>query len=108
MGLALGGESFKLKFGHRGMNQPVKNLVTGQVEITTHNHGFALRAESMPSNVEITHVNLNDDCVEGLRAPELNVLAAQFHPESAAGTHDALGLFDEFLGMMGRRSETSD
>ncbi|MBI4759708.1 MAG: carbamoyl phosphate synthase small subunit, partial [Chloroflexi bacterium] len=98
--LALGGETYKLKFGHRGANQPVKNLVTGHVEITTHNHGFAVRASSLPSHVEITHLNLNDDCVEGLRAPSLNVLAAQFHPESAGGTHDALGLFDEFMQRM--------
>lgn len=98
--LALGGETYKLKFGHRGANQPVKNFVTGNVEITTHNHGFAVRAESLPSHVEITHLNLNDDCVEGLRAPSMNVLAAQFHPESAGGTHDALGLFDEFVEMM--------
>jgi carbamoyl-phosphate synthase small subunit len=102
--LALGGETYKLKFGHRGANQPVKNFVTGHVEITTHNHGFAVRAESLPSHVEITHLNLNDDCVEGLRASSLNVLAAQFHPESAGGTHDAIHLFDEFVKMM----ETGD
>lgn len=100
LGLALGGETYKLKFGHRGINQPVKNLVTNRVEISTHNHGFAVRASSLPSTVEITKVNLNDDCVEGFRAPSLNILAAQFHPESAGGTHDALGLFDEFVKMM--------
>jgi carbamoyl-phosphate synthase small subunit len=98
--LALGGETYKLKFGHRGVNQPVKNLRTGQVEITTHNHGFAVRSSGLPPNVEITHVNLNDDCVEGLSAPDLSLLSAQFHPESAGGTHDALGLFDEFVSMM--------
>jgi carbamoyl-phosphate synthase small subunit len=103
VGLALGGETYKLKFGHRGANQPVKNLITGQVEITSHNHGFAVRADSLPSNVEITHVNLNDDCVEGLRVPELELLAAQFHPESAGGTHDALALFDDFVSLMGNR-----
>lgn len=100
LGLALGGETYKLKFGHRGINQPVKNLITDQVEISTHNHGFAVRASSLPSTVEITEVNLNDECVEGFRAPSLHVLAAQFHPESAGGTHDALGLFDEFVKMM--------
>lgn len=100
LGLALGGETYKLKFGHRGINQPVKNLVTNQVEISTHNHGFAVRASSLPPNVEITEINLNDDCVEGLRVPSLNVLAAQFHPESAGGTHDAIHLFDEFIQMM--------
>lgn len=100
LGLALGGETYKLKFGHRGINQPVKNLITNQVEISTHNHGFAVRAESLPSNVEITEINLNDDCVEGMRVPSLNILAAQFHPESAGGTHDAIHLFDEFVKMM--------
>jgi len=100
LGLALGGETYKLKFGHRGANQPVKNLVANRVEISTHNHGFAVRASSLPSNVEITHLNLNDDCVEGLRVPDLKILAAQFHPESAGGTHDAIHLFDEFTQMM--------
>jgi carbamoyl-phosphate synthase small subunit len=103
LGLALGGETYKLKFGHRGINQPVKNLVTNRVEISTHNHGFAVRASSLPSNVEITEINLNDDCVEGLRVPSLDILAAQFHPESAGGTHDALGLFDEFVELMERK-----
>ncbi len=98
------GETYKLKFGHRGSNQPVKNRITNRVEISTHNHGFAVRASSLPSNVEITHINLNDDCVEGLRVPDLKILAAQFHPESAGGTHDALGLFDEFIKML----ETGD
>lgn len=100
LGLALGAETYKLKFGHRGANQPVKNLGTHQVEISTHNHGFAVRASSLPSNVEITHINLNDDCVEGLRVPNMNVIAVQFHPESAGGTHDTLGLFDQFVQMM--------
>lgn len=104
LGLALGGETYKLKFGHRGANQPVKNLLTHHVEISTHNHGFAVRAASLPAHVEITQVNLNDDCVEGLRVPSLHVLAAQFHPESAGGTHDAMHLFDEFIEMM----ETGD
>lgn len=102
--LALGGETYKLKFGHRGSNQPVKNLITHRVEISTHNHGFAVRASALPSNVEITEINLNDDCVEGLRVPDMKILAAQFHPESAGGTHDALGLFDEFIRIM----ETGD
>lgn len=100
LGLALSGETYKLKFGHRGINQPVKNVVTDRVEISTHNHGFAVRASSLPPDVQITQINLNDDCVEGLRVPSLNILAAQFHPESAAGTHDALGLFDEFIQLM--------
>jgi carbamoyl-phosphate synthase small subunit len=105
LGLALGGETYKLKFGHRGINQPVKNLVSGQVEISTHNHGFAVRADGLPCGVEITELNLNDDCVEGLRVPELNVLATQYHPESAGGTHDALEHFDEFVSMMRKESE---
>lgn len=105
LGLALGGETYKLKFGHRGTNQPVKNLITNQVEISTHNHGFAVRASSLPSHVEITEINLNDDCVEGLRVPSLNVLAAQFHPESAGGTHDAIHLFDEFISLMNSSSQ---
>lgn len=100
LGLALDGETYKLKFGHRGANQPVKNLVANRVEISTHNHGFAVRASSLPSNVEITHLNLNDDCVEGLRVPDMKILAAQFHPESAGGTHDAIHLFDEFVLLM--------
>jgi carbamoyl-phosphate synthase small subunit len=100
LGLALGGETYKLKFGHRGSNQPVKNCVTGGVEITTHNHGFAVRAESLPQDVDITHVNLNDQCVEGLAARERRAFSVQFHPEAAAGPHDALALLDEFIAML--------
>ena len=100
LGLALGGETFKLKFGHRGGNQPVKNLVTGRVEITTHNHGFAVRAESLPKNVKVTHMNLNDQCVEGLRAVDQKAFSVQFHPEAAPGPHDAMSLFDEFTALM--------
>jgi carbamoyl-phosphate synthase small subunit len=100
LGLALGGEAYKLKFGHRGSNQPVKNLLTGQVEITTHNHGFAVRADSLPRDVEITHVNLNDQCVEGLWSRKHRAFSVQFHPEAAPGPHDALGLFDQFVSMM--------
>lgn len=100
LGLALGGETYKLKFGHRGGNQPVKNLLTGQVEITTHNHGFAVRADSLPKNVEITHINLNDQCIEGLRAPDQHAFSVQFHPEAAPGPHDAMNLFDEFITTM--------
>jgi len=100
LGLALGGETYKLKFGHRGSNQPVKNLVTGGIEITTHNHGFAVRADSLPRDVEITHVNLNDQCVEGLRARERCAFSVQFHPEAAPGPHDAIPLFDDFISLM--------
>jgi carbamoyl-phosphate synthase small subunit len=100
LALALGAETYKLKFGHRGGNQPVKHLVTGQVEISTHNHGFAVRAESLPPGVAVTHVNLNDGCVEGLRAPELRAFSVQYHPEAAPGPHDSNYLFDEFITLM--------
>jgi len=100
LGLALGGDTYKLKFGHRGGNQPVKNLITGQVEITSHNHGFAVRAESLPRDVEVTHINLNDQCVEGLRSRDRRAFSVQFHPEAAPGPHDAVNLFDQFVDLM--------
>lgn len=96
LGLALGGRTYKLKFGHRGGNQPVKYLATGKVEITTHNHGFAVDANSLPSDVEVTHVNLNDGCVEGLKHKTLPAFSVQYHPEAAPGPHDAHYLFEEF------------
>jgi carbamoyl-phosphate synthase small subunit len=100
LGLALGGETYKLKFGHRGANQPVRNSITGAVEITAHNHGFAVHANRLPRDVEITHFNLNDRCVEGLRSRDRRAFSVQFHPEAAAGPHDAAGLFDEFIDLM--------
>ena len=100
LGLALGGRTYKLKFGHRGNNQPVKNMLTGQVEITTHNHGFAVDADSLPPEVEITHINLNDRCVEGLRHQRLQAFGVQYHPEAAPGPHDAAYLFDTFRSLM--------
>lgn len=100
LGLALGGDTYKLKFGHRGSNQPVKNMTNGKVEITTHNHGFAVSPDKLPSDVEITHWNLNDHCVEGLRTRERRAYSVQYHPEAAAGPHDALALFDGFVAMM--------
>ena len=100
LGLALGGATYKLKFGHRGGNQPVKNLLTGRVEISSHNHGFAVRAESLPAGVEVTHCNLNDGCVEGLRASALRAFSVQYHPEAAPGPHDARYLFREFVRLM--------
>ena len=103
LGLALGCRTYKLKFGHRGINQPVKNLLTGQAEITTHNHGFAVDAESLPAGVEITHVNLNDDCVEGLRHVEKGAFGVQFHPEAGPGPHDAIPLFKQFRELIEAR-----
>ena len=95
LGLALGGETYKMKFGHRGGNQPV--MAGGRVEISSHNHGFAVKADSLPAGVEITHINLNDGCVEGLRASSRNAFSVQYHPEAAPGPHDASYLFDEFI-----------
>jgi carbamoyl-phosphate synthase small subunit len=101
MGLALGGRTFKLKFGHRGANQPVKNFVSGRVEITSQNHGFAVDLASIPDPaVELTHVNLNDGTLEGLRHPKLRAFSVQYHPEASPGPHDADYLFDEFLHMV--------
>ena len=98
LGLALGGSTFKLKFGHRGANQPVKNRVTGRVEITSQNHGFAVDLNSIPDpEVELTHVNLNDNTLEGLRHEKLAAFSVQYHPEASPGPHDAHYLFDEFL-----------
>jgi carbamoyl-phosphate synthase small subunit len=101
LGLALGGKTYKLKFGHRGANHPVKNLQTGRVEITTQNHGFCVDADSIRDpDVEITHVNLNDQTLEGFRHRSLPVFSVQYHPEASAGPHDAAYLFDDFIRMM--------
>ena len=96
LGFAYGGKTFKLKFGHRGGNQPVKDLKTGKVAITSQNHGFAVDPESLPSNVEVTHINLNDNTVEGMRHLECPVFSVQYHPEAAPGPHDAAYFFREF------------
>jgi carbamoyl-phosphate synthase small subunit len=95
LGLALGGDTYKMKFGHRGGNQPV--LANERVEISSHNHGFAVKADSLPAGIEVTHVNLNDGCVEGLRVPALQAFSVQYHPEASPGPHDASYLFDEFM-----------
>jgi len=102
MGLALGGRTYKLPFGHHGGNQPVKDLTTGRVEITAQNHGFAVDADSLPSDCEITHFNLNDNTVEGFRHRSLPLYSVQYHPEAAPGPHDASYLFDRFVEMMER------
>lgn len=105
LGQALGGKTFKLKFGHRGANQPVLNKLTEKVEITTQNHGFAVDAQSLPDDVEVTHINLNDQTVEGLRHRTQPVFSVQYHPEASAGPHDSGYLFGEFLRIMsGSRS----
>ena len=100
MGLALGGRTYKLPFGHHGGNQPVKDLTTGRVEITAQNHGFAVDADSLPSDCEITHINLNDDTVEGLRHRSLPLYSVQYHPEAGPGPHDPTYLFDKFVETM--------
>jgi carbamoyl-phosphate synthase small subunit len=93
---AFGGKTFKLKFGHRGGNQPVKDLRSGKISITSQNHGFAVDAASLPSNVEVTHINLNDDTVEGIRHRNMPVFSVQYHPEAAPGPRDASYFFGEF------------
>ena len=100
MGLALGGKTYKLKFGHHGGNQPVMDLTTRKVEITTQNHGFAVDADSLKGSAVVTHVNLNDNTVEGLSHRELPLFSVQYHPESSPGPHDASYLFKRFVEMM--------
>ena len=97
LALALGGKTEKMRFGHRGGNQPVKNLLTGVIEISSHNHGFAVTPESDLGGAEVTHINLNDNTIEGLRHEGLGAFSVQYHPEAAPGPHDSLYLFDEFV-----------
>jgi carbamoyl-phosphate synthase small subunit len=102
LGLALGGKTYKLKFGHRGGNHPVKDLRTGRVEITAQNHGFAVDPDSLPdATVEHTHINLNDQTLEGFRHRSEPVMAVQYHPEAAPGPHDSFYLFGEFFRLLG-------
>ncbi len=101
LGLALGGKTYKLKFGHRGANQPVKNLLTGRVEITSQNHGFVVDVGSLsPEEIETTHINLNDNTLEGFRHRKLPLFAVQYHPEASPGPHDSRYLFNEFVRLM--------
>ncbi|HYX28928.1 MAG TPA: glutamine-hydrolyzing carbamoyl-phosphate synthase small subunit [Pyrinomonadaceae bacterium] len=104
LGRAFGGETFKLMFGHRGGNQPVKDFRDGHVEITSHNHGFAVKADTLPPDVEVTHINLNDKCVEGMRHKTLPIISVQYHPEAAPGPHDAAHHFKRFIELMEERA----
>ncbi len=103
LGRAFGGQTFKLMFGHRGGNQPVKDFRDGHVEITSHNHGFAVKADTLPPEVEVTHINLNDQCVEGMRHKALPIISVQYHPEAAPGPHDAEHHFNRFIELMEKR-----
>ena len=98
--LALGGDTFKLKYGHRGANHPVKELATGRVRVTSQNHSYAVDGEKLPEGAEISYINVTDKTVEGLSYPGRNIMTVQFHPEAAAGPWDTKSLFQQFVDMM--------
>jgi len=103
LALALGGKTYKLKFGHRGANHPVKNLQTGTIEITSQNHGFCVDIDSLKNkDIELTHLNLNDNTVEGIRCKKLGAFSVQYHPEASPGPHDSSYLFKSFIELMGK------
>jgi carbamoyl-phosphate synthase small subunit len=107
LGLAFGAATAKMKFGHRGVNHPVKNLITGGIEITSQNHGFAVERDSMPPELELTHINLNDNTVSGFRHRTLPVFCVQYHPEASPGTHDSDYLFGQFVASMMERKNVA-
>lgn len=100
LSIALGAKTYKLKFGHRGGNQPVKNLITSKVEVTSQNHGFAVEEGSIPFDVEVTHINLNDKSIEGFKHKHLPIFAVQYHPEASPGPHDSNYLFEQFFNLI--------
>ncbi len=108
LGQALGGSTGKLRFGHHGVNQPVKNLLTGRVEITSQNHGFVVLTDTLPAGAEVTHINLNDGTLEGLRMPSQMAFSVQYHPEAAPGPVDAHYLFEDFMQLMRDFRGTTD
>jgi len=108
LGRALGGKTAKQKFGHHGINQPARNMNTGHIEITSQNHGFVVKPESLPADTEKTHVNLNDNTLEGLRYPSLKAFSVQYHPEAAPGPHDSAYLFDQFIDLIKKEKVRQD
>jgi carbamoyl-phosphate synthase small subunit len=107
LALALGAKTYKMKFGHHGGNQPVLEVETGRVSITAQNHGFAVDPDSLPKDLKVTHINLNDRTVEGFRHRELPIFSVQYHPEASPGPHDAEPLFRQFVDSMKTRSKSN-